>query len=121
MESKRMETIIRYLEYTYHALLLFGILYIGFFVQGNVQGGDYSLYGESLGFGLGIYPVIVLVMSVYGTIKSKKWFVMPIITLIVLLFWFNIVTHGGYISLILFIPYLVISIVGSGVIRFMDR
>ena len=72
MESKRMESIITYLEYTYHALLLFGILYFAFFVQGNVQGGDYSIYGESLGFGLIVYPAIVLVMSIYGTIKSKK-------------------------------------------------
>jgi hypothetical protein len=110
-----METIIRYLENAFYAILMFGLLYFGFFMQGKAQGGDYSLYGESLGYGLLVYPGIVLVMSIYGTIKSKNWFVMPIITLVVLPYFFNIATNDSFNSFL--IAYLVISLIGSAVTR----
>lgn len=111
-----MESIIRYLEYVFDALLLFCIMYFVFYIQGSVQGGVYNIFGESLAFGLFFYPAIVLGMSIYGTIKYKKWFTMPIITLIVLPYFFNLVTNENPYNLFL-LAYLFLSIIGSGFTR----
>ncbi|WP_428911628.1 DUF2651 family protein [Niallia sp. Krafla_26] len=97
---------------------MFGILIIAFFIQGLVQGGVYNLYGESLTFGLFIYPAIVLGVSIYGTKKTEKWFVMPIITLIILPPFFEIVTYDDSI---LFLIYLILSIIGSIGTRLSDK
>lgn len=43
-------------KFILYAILMFVILYLTFLLQGISQGGDYNIYGESLGFSLFIYP-----------------------------------------------------------------
>ncbi|WP_318503213.1 DUF2651 family protein [Bacillus sp. T3] len=105
-------------RYFLYFISLFVILCIAFLLQGIRQGGDFDIYGEDLAFGLFIYPLIVLVISIIGSIKNS-WYVMPCITLIVLLVFFPIVTNDTYIVLLL--AYLFISLIGSILTRLINH
>ena len=82
-----------------------------FFFQGISQGGDFGIYGESLAFGVVVYPAIILFVSIIGTIKSKSWFQMPLITFFVLILFFSITGHGPDFKL--FAIYMSFSLIGS--------
>jgi hypothetical protein len=97
-------------EYFLYAIMMFVILCLAFIMQGIRQGGDFGIYGEDFAFGLFIYPAIVLVISIYGSIDNS-WYVMPCITLFVLLIFFKIGANDFFT--ILLVVYLAISVIAS--------
>ncbi|WP_075980574.1 DUF2651 family protein [Bacillus massilinigeriensis] len=71
----------------------------------------YNIYGESFAFLLFIYPAIILGTSFYGTVKREKWLVIPAITFIVLILFFNIVTNDFFLDFL--VGYTLISLAAS--------
>ena len=62
------------------------------------------------------YPAIIFVVSIFGTIKSKSWYEMPLVTFFVLILFLYIAGSGFNIMLITI--YMIYSLLGSIFARF---
>ncbi|NMD70964.1 DUF2651 family protein [Bacillus sp. DNRA2] len=77
--------------------LLFALLMIvAMFVAVLFSGGYYHMYGENFLLQLIEYPLIIAVVSILGTIRLKKWFLMPLLTFVVVNLFFLILFSTTY-------------------------
>ncbi|WP_147532883.1 DUF2651 family protein [Bacillus marasmi] len=101
-------------------VLLFALLMLAsMFIAVLFSGGYYDMYGENFLLQLIEYPLIITVISVFGTKKVKIWIAMPCITFIVVNLFFLILFNTTYFGFVF--AYTAVSLIISVLTSFFGK